>query len=212
MLEVNPLDLMAVEVLRMFDNPAYMALAKSTDWNEQGATMRVWRRKKALEETKARLDAIVEVDGRTASKKAALSAIFLNLFPEFYGHSGTEGDFLKELRICHPEHFHKYFRGSLDLKNAIASRWQNFLAVAGDRGKACVALRAAIKEEKLEELLTHLFAARDDVSSMALLPLVTALFDVADEFPKGCFGSLRSNPFPRLSYVKLFVLKRKLPN
>ncbi len=187
-LEVNPLDLMAIEVLRMFDNPAYTALAKSSDWNEQSAMARVWRGKKVLEETKIHLDTIIEEDVRSTVKKAALTAILKNLFPEVYGYPGTQDDFLKELRLCHSDHFYKYFRGSLDLKNAIASRWRDFLAVAGDREKACIALRSAINEGRLEELLTHLFAARNSVSSVALLPIVTALFDVADEFPKVSFG------------------------
>jgi Cdc6-like AAA superfamily ATPase len=187
-LEVNALDLFATEVLRIFDNHAYLAISQSADWTKDGDTAVTWRGVKALDESKERLNSIIEQPERTASKKAALKIIFANLFPHPYGLGGDKDGFLKDLRICHSQHFHKYFRGTLDARDAFASRWHDFLNAANDRTRAREVIEKAIREDALEEFLSHLYAARKDVTSTALASVVTALFDVGDQFPRRTVG------------------------
>lgn len=174
--------------LRIFDNQAYLALFQSTDWTKEGDTAVTWRGVKALDESKERLDSVIEQPDRTASKKAALKIIFANLFPHPYGLGGDRDGFLKDLRICHSQHFHKYFRGTMDARDAFASRWHDFLNAAKDRMCAREAIEKAIRDDALEEFLTHLYAARNDVTSTVLLSVVTALFDVGDQFPRKRVG------------------------
>ena len=187
-LEVNPIDLIAIEVLRAFDSDAYIGLAHTIKWNEQFETAVSWRGEKALEEMRTKMSAISDKGDRTAEKKTALKVIFENLFPQIFEKQNEKDEFLKTLRICHSEHFYKYFRGSVDAKNVYAARWAEFLRAMNEPSAIDELINQSIKDDKLEQFLTQLWVGRNDVPIAAMYTVVKALFDAGDQFPKGSVG------------------------
>jgi predicted KAP-like P-loop ATPase len=110
-LNVNPIDLIALEVLRVFDPEIYQALADnkfvvtgqgtalSRDWGDE---IRKW--------VSSVTDKLPEV------RREQVREILKQLFPQIdwalsnYGYgSGFEDGWMRDVRVCHPNVFDRYF-------------------------------------------------------------------------------------------------------
>ena len=194
-LEVNAVDLTAMEVLRTFENGVYLTIARAVNWNDDLETRISWRGTKALDELLAKFNGIIDHFGRTEEGKTRLRTILQNLFPAPFGGHADKDENFRSMRICSATHFSKYFRGTVDIKNQFAARWAKLLEISHDRSAVRVLVEEAIKENRLHEILMQLWSGRDQVPLSSVTSMATALFDVGDNFPSSAVGPGLFDPF-----------------
>ena len=176
-LEVDPVDLIAVEVLRVFDNEAYQKLARlySTEESDYGSFKSEEQLREQFKEIAAHLD-------KESSQQEHLESLLQALFPPAVHFDVTEWH--SSRRICHPKCFHRYFELFLDASEATRLDLDTILSNAHDRAKVVELLRAAIKKGTIHSLLTQIFYGREYIRLASMSAFITALFDVGDELPK----------------------------
>jgi predicted KAP-like P-loop ATPase len=183
-LEVNPVDLLAIEVLRTFDHETYLAIRDALGYSFRGSLARLLF---GAEERKKRvtveIDAIVNRPGLGEPQKGRLRAVLRALFPDDH-----DGEFMakaeRDLRICHPAHFGKYFEHSLDETATSAASIQALLQLVGQREKFAVRLLEVCRSGEVEEVLKKVRLYFEDIPASAAESFIGALFDVGDELPK----------------------------
>ncbi len=109
-LEVNPIDLFAVEVLRMFDHDAYLAVSRSFLHGREWEQRSLLGHEKIPERFQANIDAIVAASDCDEQTKARLKRLLQALFPQATG-DRSENDLKRDLRICDVMSFDKVLRG-----------------------------------------------------------------------------------------------------
>ncbi|UBU47893.1 AAA family ATPase [Cobetia amphilecti] len=113
--EVNPVDLMAIECLRVFEPDVYKEIARSKAILTK---LRAGQSESDIKLTKHQLENIIKKS--TTDKKEAVEQIIKQLFPTVewalggMNYSREVGDsWLREMRICHHSIFDKYFQFSI---------------------------------------------------------------------------------------------------
>lgn len=191
-LEVNPIDLIAVEVLRMFDHESFLAVSRAFYRSGDRLMRSVFGEEKLQERFKADIEGITAASEREADKPR-LKALLQNLFPQSTG-DRSENEWKRNLRICDETSFDKYFEVRTDPTKPSAYDLQQFVELAGDREKLVALLREAIANNTIEDFLDLIFVAKEDISLEQMGTVATALFDVGDELP---------DPKPSLFRVEL---------
>ena len=212
-LEVNPIDLLAIEVLRTFDHEAYLTVRDSLGFSSRSAVARLLigdaERK---EQIKIELEAITARPGLSREEKERLRGLLQRLFPE-----GKLGDarFMSEaertLRICHPDHFTKYFEHALDETPTSAANMHALLRLSARREEFAARLRARCQDGTLEDVFEKIGLYFDDIPVESAAGFIGAMCDVGDELPPERVDMFNRDPIfnaVRLSYLLL----KKLPD
>jgi predicted KAP-like P-loop ATPase len=182
-LDVNPIDLIAVQVLRVFEPKLYDSLPhmKSVLTGRDFGSIHG-----NTDESKKRVLALL--DGVSAERKSAVTYVLKQLFPPaewaFDGYNYADGfatKWAKERRICAPGMFDRYFSLRIGAGEISREEIDAVLAMTGDREKLVVELRRFGASNRLKSLLEHLEYYVDDISLVDAVPFVTAIFDVGDE-------------------------------
>src|SRR5205823_115153 len=84
-LEVNPIDLIAVEVLRMFDHDAFVAVSKSFFQRHGAITRSIFRHEELPKSFQADIDAIAAAGNRSEGRRSRLKALLQAMFPQATG-------------------------------------------------------------------------------------------------------------------------------
>jgi predicted KAP-like P-loop ATPase len=205
-LEVNPVDLIAVEALRMFDHTAFLSVGAS--FHRKGfSIIDLFDDDKIGNDFKDQIQAIVESEKRSPRRGKALEQTLYFLFPQAgkQTRSDSEHAWLAELRICHPKHFRKYFQVSLDEGQPSARDLAILISNSGDREKLKELLVTFDKEGMLEDFLDFILVSKDRIPTSSLETFVTALFDAGDIFAprSGAFASDPSSQCIRLIFQRL---------
>ena len=130
---------------------------------------------------------------RGKSQQDRLRYILRALFPTTVGdeeRSHTERD----LRICHPDHFHRYFEHSPDRKPTSASNLHNLFEVLGDRIKFTQRLRDLNAEKQLEAVLGKITLYFEEIPASVGEGFIGGLFDAGDDFPEASLGMFNESP------------------
>ncbi len=203
-LELNPVDLIAIEVLRIFDHTAYSEIRDSFGYGDNAQLMLVLLKKEERRKTiKVKVDAIANRPTLSTSEKSRLRAILTLLFDE-------DGDSLeaeRTLRICHHTHFPKYFQNALYEDRTSASAIQSIVDQSNDRTELARQLQEISKEKSIYEVLRKLFLYRENIPIQNYENLITALFDAGDEFPKPEVDWISREPTTEAARVIYFTLK-----
>jgi len=109
-LEVNPIDLIAVEVLRMFDHDAFLAVSKSFFHKRDAITRSVFRHEELPKRFQADIDAIVGAGHGGEESRSRLKALLQALFPQATGNQ-SQNEWKRDLRICDEMLFDKILPG-----------------------------------------------------------------------------------------------------
>jgi predicted KAP-like P-loop ATPase len=180
--EVNPIDLIGIEVIRSFEPGVYKALQSS-----KGMLTTTGRpEKREAEAVENALASIVGM-GREGHRDE-LRKLIRQLFPTVewalggsnYINEYERSPWYRELRICSSKVFDRYFRLAISEKELSQGSIRKLLQARGDRA----ALRSELEtlhsrgllDSGLEELAIH----QDEIESEQVEPFITAIFDVAD--------------------------------
>ena len=190
--EVNPVDLIGLEVLRVFEPEVYSALPshKEVLTNRRGL--------EGNEQRDQRKQMIVEiVDRAPEERREGVREILKQLFPpaewalggNSYG-GGFEEGWYRELRICSAEVFDRYFGLAIPEGDISQSTIDRILASAADRTKLRREFRSLAELDLLGVAMDRLEAYKEKISIEHAAPFVTAMFDMGEELPQGRGGLL----------------------
>jgi len=187
--EVNSVDLAAMEILRVFEPDLYRELPRLKEEllnqmeNFNGTP-------RAPEESHDALQTFWA--GAKSNKKGAATAIIEELFPCI----GSDGDrrlllaseksrlWFAERRICHPDHFDKYFLLTLPEGAISRAELERILNPQSGLEDLRRQWRAFLDSKRHEEAIEQIALMRDRLSGIEPAMFIQALCDIGDYFSR----------------------------
>jgi predicted KAP-like P-loop ATPase len=185
-LEVNPIDIIGLEALRVFEPAVYRALpggkpALTTPQPDSSvffdsADRDAWIG--SLQKLINDLDT-----GHEEAVREILKELFPPAAPAFGGQSygGLEERWMRDLRVCSPDFFDRYFLLGLPEEDLPQAALDGLLAVSGDRDALVGRLRVLQQEGRLETALARLEAYKQQIATEHSVSFITAMFDMGDD-------------------------------
>ena len=213
--EVNTVDLIGLEALRVFEPSVYERLpgAKTILIRYEGPSLFGEIKQEVIDQALSQIvsTAASETQNRV---RAILNVLFPPLSSAYasrYGVSGHHDEWLRDLRICHPDLFDKYFTLMIadnDLSQAELDSLLAFTADAEGFAAACDAL----KKRGLQKVaFDRLEAYKDHIPLQNIPALIEALCNLGDTFPTRQPGFLETDVDMLACRLVYFGLKRE-PN
>lgn len=205
-LEVNPIDLIALEVLRVFSHSAYARLKDSFAFYTDFIQRLIYSK-----QTKSgKIDIVMEdvLAGLNEIEKKHVQGIIMELFPQTSPHfSGDDQHgWNSGLRICDKNHFPKYFELTLREEMLSELEFSLLLKSANDSKSVAAAVAELSKRGLLDDLLDRLEQNLATIQIESIEPLSVGILTGSDDFP--------ANPQPGLfefpPEVKVTRLIRRL--
>ncbi len=212
--ELNPVDLMALEAIRVFSPEIYEAIWRNkelfteTDWGFGGNGREKEVRKTKLEE----LFNKANPKYREIAKK-----IVLSLFPQLekvYGNTSYGADWQdkwnKERRVAAKDRFDKYFLFSLPENEISQEEIDGIIKKSNNTSEIEKILTGLTKKRKIKSFLEKLSLYLDDTPEENVESFVLAIFNISDKLPieKGDFGLTDTDSWcVRFGYHMLLKIK-----
>jgi len=214
-LEVNPVDLIALEALRVFEPevyhrlPIWKTLLTGTD-----TTLRVGRRERQEKSVKDAFDRIL--DGTVSEGRTRAMEVLKELFPTVawvfgatqWGDSFSEKS-AREMRVCSSVHFDRYFQLAVPAGDLSRVDLERVLALAGDRDSLVQQLRSINERGLLATLMNRLEAFKETIDLAHAVPFITALFDIGDELSSEQPGFFGIQPDMHAARIVYWYLRRE---
>jgi predicted KAP-like P-loop ATPase len=205
-LEVNPIDLIALEVLRVFEPAVYHLLPTS---KESLTKLYDSRTGKSMideeKEDKHRLDLLI--GAAQAASKSQAEEILKQLFPKVS--TGNEERLYRELRVCHHEVFDRYFLLSIPEGDISQADLDALLSSTNDRDKLVAKFNELRKQGLLAVVLDRLEAYKQEVSLANAVPFIAALFDIGDDLPEEQTGMFQTSTWMHASRIIRWCLLKE---
>jgi predicted KAP-like P-loop ATPase len=125
-----------------------------------------------------------------------------------YG-AGFEEGWFRELRVCHPDVFDRYFHLTIPEGDISQADLDRILALAGDRQGLVTEFRSLNKRALLGVAIDRLEAYKEKLDLSHAVPFVTALFDIGDELPEEREGGFSISPEMHASRIIYWYLKQE---
>ncbi len=194
-LQVNPVDLLVVEILRTFDHDAYLGVRDSLGFNLPKKFMRLLiGDKERRKEITVEIDAIVNRGGLDEAQKSRLRTILTALFPDHFGEE-ERSHAERDLRVCHPDHFPRYFEQSLDKGATSAAGMDALFGLFGDRQQLANRLRELAASKEIEKVFGKVALYFYEIPATAAENFIGAMFDTGDGYPEASLGWFNRDPF-----------------
>jgi len=184
---VNPIDLISLEVLRVFEPEIYQALSenKLVLTGRAASVSREWG-----EETRKWVSFVV--DTLPEPRREPVREILKQLFPQVgwalsnYGYgSGFEDGWFRDLRVCHPDLFDRYFHFAIPEGDISQAELDVILSLTGDREGLVAEFQSLKQRGLLEVALDRLEAYKEKLDLKDAEAFVTAVFDIGDDLRTG---------------------------
>ncbi len=192
-LEVDPIDLVIIEAIRTMHYEAYRRIASGFHASG-GFESFMFGKNDMQKKFTSEVTAILQLYPGQSDTQAALKTVLESLFPQASHNSSywqnMEEGWLRDRRVCHPTHFHKYFQLSLDEDDLSAVIIDKIIASSGKLDELSVIFEAAKKNGRALDLFEAIFAVRQQIPTENLSTLITALFDSGDDLPEDANGFL----------------------
>jgi predicted KAP-like P-loop ATPase len=182
-LEVNPIDLIVLEVLRVFEPAVYHLLPRNKEFLTKVTDRDTFKLDKEKENNLKR-DAIV--DAAEPRNKEQVRELLNGLFPRVS--AGNEELLYRELRVCHPNVFDRYFLLSIPEGDVSQADLDALLASTGDRDQLVSQFNDLRTRGLLTVVLDRLEAYKKTVALVDAVPFIAALFDIGDGLPEEQLG------------------------
>jgi predicted KAP-like P-loop ATPase len=181
-LEVNPIDLIAVETIRMFDHEAFLDMACSFFHRRQSILRSLFGQEEIAKHFQEDIDNIVAGHNRDDRQQARLKALLQALFPQALGDQ-SPNEWKRDLRLCDELSFDKYFQVTTDLAKPTAHEVRRFVQVSADRDQLVGLIRKTIVNNTTEDFLDFVFVTKEEIPVEQMETVATAFFDIGDELP-----------------------------
>ena len=206
--EVNPVDLIGVEVLRVFHPEVYRAIAGSKRILTGGL-----RRDERNDEHR---NAILAIAQSAVESQEAVKEIIKQLFPpaewalggSHYG-DGFEERWYRELRVCSDNVFDRYFHLAIATDDVPQATIDRILGLTNDRAGLRAELLALKKRGLLPLVLDRLEAYKEHIPLEHAESLITALFDSCDDVSSARSGMFELSPMMHAVRIVFWFLRRE---
>jgi hypothetical protein len=180
-LEVNPVDLAAIEALRLFSPTVWERVRGARELLLPDPMLTVAGG--ALEEkAKEQIRSIVADQPRREQIERVISLLFPAAARAWGPAVKIDSELARsKLRVCHPDIFDRYFLLSIEPDAIRQGEVEAFIAAASDRAALTEQLERARSSGRLRALLRVIVGRAGDIPPAPGLPLVQALSDVLDE-------------------------------
>lgn len=211
-LQVNPIDLLILETLRMFDPAAYQAVSQA--FQRQDFIVFAHLMGPHLNDGHFSLNVqdLLDRQQLSADERECLRALLFDLFPQASGPeisvSGNSDDWKRDWRICHPDNYRRYFQIGGEPGDVTAAFISKLFHGDNDREKLQALLEQKLDSGGFTALLDHLHIAHKDLPRPLIEPFITALFDISDRLPTTAEGVFVSSAEQRLSRLAIALLSR----
>ena len=210
--EVNPVDLVGLEALRVFEPNVFerLALAKRILTRDSGPGLL----DKIEQHT---VDSVVTdiLTSATEARKENVRRILHQLFPpvssSYAGDGGTSRDtnhWLRDARICHPDCFDQYFSLSTQEGDVPQSELDRLVDSAGDRETFTKLMRAIEHRGLTMTAFERLDAHKEEIPLERMPTLIQALCDLSDTFPTKGIGMFQLDVRMMAARLIYFGLRR----
>jgi predicted KAP-like P-loop ATPase len=180
--EVNPIDLIALEVLRVFEPGVFHLLPGSKERLTRPNDPRGGKNISEIEkEEKLRLDSLAAAAHKES--RAHAEEILKQLFPKVS--TGNQDQYYRELRVCHPDVFDRYFLLSIPEGEISQADLDSLLASTGKRDELVSKFNELRKRGLLAVALDRLEAYKQKIDLNDAVPFIASLFDIGDDLPEG---------------------------
>jgi predicted KAP-like P-loop ATPase len=183
--EVNTVDLIAIECLRIFESEAIKELSNSS---KAFTTFKATSSSSTYEKENFNRQIEGVIDKVSIDRKNQFKSIIIELFPttewilnNTYYPSEIYSNWFTDLRVCHPKHFEKYFRLSLAENEFSASNFKAFLELCSNRKKLEERILDLNTSGSLKEFLSQFESYSDQVPTSSFQEYLYALLDTADK-------------------------------
>jgi predicted KAP-like P-loop ATPase len=180
--EVNVVDLIAIEVLRVFEPDFYSSIATSKEILTRGV------RREARGSIPSEIQTLI--DSATAPHRGATQEILKQLFPPieaafggFEYSPGSRETWRNQLRVCSPEMFDRYFQFGVPSDDLSESEFKEILEFANDQDAFVARMADVRSRELLNATLDRLDAYAPSLERQVARPFINALLCLAEDLP-----------------------------
>ena len=205
--EVNPIDLIALEVLRVFEPAVYRLI------RENKAALTEHQEKQENNQAHEAVRTVVSAAAK--GREAQVRAIVKQLFPSADWALGgpTQGHDLdetweRELRVCSDDIFDRYFVLTTPEGEISETEIVNLLVATHDRTAFRTALQRLAADGLLKVTLERLEAYKQKIDARHARAFVTALFDISEDIPDDQDGMFEISAHMHASRIVYWYLKQ----
>lgn len=181
--EVNPVDLIAIECVRLFEPDVYKEIARAKELFTKIGSERYGRTEEA---TKSIISGII--DKASEGKKEVVEDLITELFPTIeavLGGAGYSSEFsntwLREMRICHPSNFDKYFQFSIPKGELSNSDLRDMLSLTSDAENLSSFIMSLKERGIIKNALSQFESFTDEVPLENGYQYIKGLLDIGDK-------------------------------
>ncbi|WP_272677094.1 KAP family P-loop NTPase fold protein [Providencia sp. PROV076] len=181
--EVNPVDLMALECLRVFEPNVYKKISISKKILTESDYSNFNNKKEIVASL---INEILE--NTSEEKKESLKKLIMQLFPTIewaIGGPQYAGSYartwLKEMRVCHSSNFDKYFQFSIPSGELSNSDLQDMLKLTNDSEKFSSFILSLKERNILKNALSQFEAFSDEIPLDNCSSYIKGLLDIGDQ-------------------------------
>jgi predicted KAP-like P-loop ATPase len=185
-LEVNPVDLLGVEALRLFEPELYVRLPQHENLLLQGPGQS-YGGSDHRESSKAELDELLKSARKPDAAKRILVALFqqIDWLTSSYGYGqGFEAGWQRQLRICSPEIFQRYFVLAIPSGDISVGEVRRLITESADFDAFRDHLVELDSRDQLFIAIDRLSIHEPEIPTVNIGNVVRAVFDVGDAVPE----------------------------
>lgn len=186
-LRIDPIDLVTLETLRMFEPEAYELIKRSRNSNRNVFLELLYDDKERRQKIEADFKGLIDRAGRTEADKKRLRAALYGLVPqagENANSESTKADWDRDCRVCHPKHFPKYFQLQPSPDDVPAGMIAKFLRESTPEARLGDLWQEAVKTNKIGGLIERLWLVRDEIPLERVEPMILAILATTDSLPE----------------------------
>ncbi len=188
--EVNPVDLIAIECLRVFEPDVYKEIARSKEILAKNGSDRYGGSK---DSTAQLINGII--DKASKDKRELVKELVKQLFPTIewsLGGANYSGEFgntwLREMRVCHSSNFDKYFQFAIPQGELSNSDLQEMLSLTSDSGRLSSFVLSLKERGILKNALAQFESFTEKVPLNNGCAYIKGLIDIGDKIDHETIG------------------------
>lgn len=208
--EVNPVDLIAIECLRLFEPDVYKEIARSKEIFTKNGSDGYGGREGASAEL---INGIL--DKATSNKRDSVKEIVKQLFPTIewaLGGTSYAGGFantwLREMRVCHPSNFDKYFQFSIPNGELSNSDLQEMLSLTADSARFSSFILSLKERKILKNALAQFESFTEEIPIENGSNYIKGILDVGDQVDHESIGFTMFNSNIHAVRLVVWFLRR----
>ena len=188
--EVNPVDLIAIECLRVFEPDVYKEISRAKEIFTKNSSDRYGRGEDSTPDV---INGIL--DKSSPDKQEYVKEMVEQLFPTIewaLGGTHYSGDFantwLREMRVCHPSNFDKYFQFSIPSGELSNSDLQEMLSLTADADRFPSFILSLKERGILKNALSQFESFTDEIPLENGSTYIKGIIDIGDQVDHESIG------------------------